>query len=132
MQHPLAPAALIALGDLGEVGALESVRGALGSRNPQVLTAGVRAAGKLSAVQNVAADDLRGRIAAVLADANAPTEARRHALDALLALNDQQLNEALSAAILDAGLEGGELIGQIEKLAASRKLELAQRVAQSD
>jgi HEAT repeat protein len=132
LQHPLAPAALIALGDLGEPGALDSVRAALASRNERVLAAGVRAAGKLSPLPNVAADDLRARIAAVLADASAPIEARRFALDALLARDDSQINDALSAAIVDAGLEGSKLLSQIEELAGSRKLELAERAARSD
>lgn len=132
LQHPLAPAALIALGDLAEAGALDHVRAALASRNEKVLAAGVRAAGKLSSLPNVAADDLRARIAAVLADANAPIDARRSALDALLARDDSRINDALSAAILDAGLEGSKLLSQIEELASSRKLELAERVARSD
>jgi HEAT repeat protein len=132
LQHPLAPAALIALGDLGEAGALDSVRAALASRNENVLAAGVRAAGKLSSLPNVAADDLGVRIAAVLADANAPIDARGFALDALLARDDIRINDALSIAILDAGLEGTAMLSQIERLAGSRRLQLAERIARND
>ncbi|MGH6891665.1 MAG: HEAT repeat domain-containing protein, partial [Dongiaceae bacterium] len=132
LQDPLAPAALIALGDLGEAGALDSVRAALASRNAEVLAAGVRAAGKLSSLPNVAADDLRDRIVAILADANAPIDARGFALDALLARDDVQINNALSAALLDAGLEGTAMLSQIERLVSSRKLELGERIARND
>ncbi len=91
-----------------------------------------RAAGKLSSLQNVSTDDLRDRIAAILADANAPIDARGFALDALLASDDVRINDALSAAILDAGLEGSTLLAQIERLAGSLKLELAERIARID
>lgn len=132
LQHPLAPAALIALGDLGEARALVSVRMALASRNAEVLAAGVRAAGKLSSLQNVSTDDLRDRIAAILADANAPIDARGFALDALLASDDVRIKDALSAAIRDAGLEGSTLLAQIERLAGSFKLELTERIPRID
>jgi hypothetical protein len=52
--------------------------------------------------------------------------------NSLLARDDSQINDALSAAIVDAGLEGSKLLSQIEELAGSRKLELAERVARSD
>jgi hypothetical protein len=81
---------------------------------------------------NVAADDLGVRIAAVLADANAPIDARGFALDALLARDDIRINDALSIAILDAGLEGTAMLSQIERLAGSRKLQLAERIARND
>lgn len=127
LKDPLAPAALIALGDLGEANALANVRAAFESRNDDVVTAGVRAAGKLLALPVVKADDLRDRLAAILADANAPQETRVAALDALLALNDTRLNNALGAAVRDAGLEESELLRRVEKLMSERKLQFAVR-----
>lgn len=103
LKDPLAPAALIALGDLGEANALANVRAAFESRNDDVVTAGVRAAGKLLALPAVKADDLRDRLAAILADANAPQESRAAALDA------------------------SELLRQVEKLMSERKLQFTVR-----
>jgi HEAT repeat protein len=48
-RNPLAPGALIALGDLGEVKVLDKVREGFGSRNDRIVTASARAAGKLLA-----------------------------------------------------------------------------------
>src|SRR5262249_26123716 len=56
LKHPLAPAALVALGDLGEAKALPRVKEALASRNDRVALAGVRAAGKLLARPEIKAD----------------------------------------------------------------------------
>src|SRR3989442_4280340 len=93
----------------------------------EVVTAGVRAAARLLALPAVKADDLRDRLAAILADANAPQETRAAALDALLALNEARLNNALGAAVRDAGLEGSELLRRVEKLMSERKLQFAIR-----
>jgi HEAT repeat protein len=127
LKDPLAPSALIALGDLGEVNALANVRAAFESRKDDVVTAGVRAAGKLLALPNVTADDLRDRIEALFADADASQGSRAAALDALLALNDARLNNALAVAVRDAGLEGSDLLRRIEKLLSERKLPLVLR-----
>src|SRR5262249_55004409 len=47
LKRPLAPYALVALGDLGEVKALPVVREALKSRNEHIVLAAIRAATKL-------------------------------------------------------------------------------------
>jgi hypothetical protein len=62
----------------------------------------------------------------------AAIDTRGFALDALLARDDIRINDALSIAILDAGLEGTAMLSQIERLAGSRKLQLAERIARND
>ncbi len=124
-KNPLAPAALIALGDLGEPRALELVRTGLASRNEEMLAAAARAAGNLATLPGARADDIRDQLAALLSDAGAPQEARGAALDSLLALNDARLDGALAKSVRDAGLEGTDLLYKIEKALRDRKVKLS-------
>ena len=104
-KSPLAPSALIALGDLHDVRAVEIARADFASRNTEILTASTRAAGSLVALPGVRADDVRDRLASLLTDLGAPQEARTAALESLVALHDPRLNGALAQAVRDAGLE---------------------------
>jgi HEAT repeat protein len=122
--NPLGPSALIALGDLHEAKAVEIVRAGFASRNPERLEASARAAGKLLALPGVNADDLRDRLAALLADRGASQQARLMALNSLLALNDRRLDEALALAVRDAGLENSELLNKIEEQLCKRSVKL--------
>ncbi len=121
---PLAPSALIALGDLHEARAVAIVRAGLGSRNTEMLTASARAAGNLVALPGVKGDDVSDQLALLLGDPGAPQEARAAALDSLVALNDPRLDGALAQAVRDAGLEESDLLNHIEKLLRERKVRL--------
>jgi len=123
-KNPLAPSALIALGDLHETRALATVRVSLTSRSVDLLTAGARAAGQLAALPGVKADDVRDQLASLLSDPGAPLEARAAAFDSLVLINDPRLDSALSQAARDAGLEGGELLNKIEELLRERKIKI--------
>jgi HEAT repeat protein len=125
LKNPMAPAALVALGDLKETKAMDKVREGLGSRNPEVVAASARAAGSLLTLPEVRGEDVRGKVAALLADGDAALEARTQAFRALLALDDSRLDGALSTAVRDGHLEGGELLAQIEKQIRDRKVKLA-------
>ncbi len=122
---PLAPSALIALGDLHEAKVLDIVREGFSSRNPDLVTAAARAAGGLAGLAGVNADDVREKLASLLVDAGAPVEARAAALDSLVALKDQRLDNALALAARDAGLEGSDLLDKIEKLLRGHKVKLS-------
>jgi HEAT repeat protein len=122
--NPLGPSALIALGDLHEVKAVEIVRAGFASRNSERLAASARAAGKLVALPGVSADDVRDRLAALLADRGAWQPARLAALNSLLALNDRRLDGALALAVRDAGLESSELLNKIEEQLSNRNVRL--------
>ncbi len=124
LKNPLAPAALLALGDLDEVKALPKVREGLASRNDRIAFASTRAAAKLLAVKDVKADEIRDQLATLFADADAHAGLRLAALDALVAVNDPRLEQALKAAVRDAGLEGSELMARTEKLLRERKVKL--------
>jgi HEAT repeat protein len=124
LKNPLAPAALIALGDLGEVKALPKVREGLASRNDHIVYASARAAGKLLAVPGVKADELRDQLAALLADADANQGLRQLALETLLTAKDPRLDKALLAVVHDAGLEGSALMVRTEMLLRERKVKV--------
>ena len=123
--NPLGPSALIALGDLHEAKAVEIVRAGFASRNPERLAASARAAGKLVALPGVNADDVRDRLAALLADRGAWQPARLAALNSLLTLNDRRLDGALALAVRDAGLESSDLLNKIEEQLCKRSVRLA-------
>ena len=122
--NPLGPSALIALGDLHETKAVEIVRAGFASRNSERLEASARAAGKLLALPGVSADDVRDRLAALLADRGAWQPARLAALNSLVALNDRRLDGALALAVRDAGLESSELLNKIEDQLCKRSVRL--------
>jgi hypothetical protein len=124
LKNPLAPAALVALGDLGEVKAVPKVREGLASRNDHIVHASARAAGKLLAVPGVKADELRDQLAALLADADASQGLRLLALQALLTAKDPRLDKVLQTVVRDAGLEGTELMVRTEWLLRQRKVKL--------
>jgi HEAT repeat protein len=122
--NPLGPSALIALGDLHEAKAMDIVRAGFASRNAERLEASARAAGQLLALPGVSADDVRDRLAAVLADRGASQPARLAALNSLVELNDRRLDGALAVAARDAALEGSELLNKIEEQLCKRGVKL--------
>jgi len=123
-KNPLAPAALIALGDLGEPQALPAVREALASRSEEIVVAAAHASGKLLKKTGADAKKLRDTLAALLADSSATQRMRTAALDSLLLIDDPRLNAALAEAVTDASLEGTNLLERIEELLRERKLRL--------
>ena len=123
-RSPLAPAALIALGNLHDNAALPVVRTALVSRRPDMVAAGARAAGHLLGLPA----DVRDQLAALFGDPAASIDARAAALDSLLGLQDPRLNEALRHADRDSVLEQDPeaLLSRVEKLLADRKVRVVQ------
>jgi HEAT repeat protein len=124
-KNPLAPAALIALGDLGELQALPAIREALTSRSEEIVVAAAQAAGKLIKKTGTDAKELRDTLAALLADSSATERMRVAAFDSLLLIDDPRLNAALALAVTDASLEGTNLLERVEELLRERKVRLA-------
>lgn len=125
LKHPLAAAALVALGDLKEIRALAKVREGLRSRSAEIVAASAEAAGKLLALPSAQAEDVNDQLASLLADSDASQGARAAALRSLLVLNDGRLTLALAKAVRDADLEESRLLEQIEKQLRARKITLA-------
>lgn len=117
---PLAAPALLALADLGTVEAIPIVARALNSRRDVVVLNAARAGVILLKKGNGKGDPVLDRLAALLADADASTETRTVALDALLILNDKRLLAALNTAASDVNLEGTPLLGRIEAALETR------------
>jgi HEAT repeat protein len=123
-RNPLAAPALIALGDLGVAKALPLVRDGLESRSDEVVVAATRAASRLLAGPGARSDDVRDRLAALVADPDASPVVRGAALESLASLNDPRLGTALVTAARDGALEGSDLMRRIEELLAVRKEKL--------
>ena len=123
-KNPLAPAALIALADLGDPQVLPKINEALAARSETLVIAAAAAARRLLADPAVQADATRDQLAALLADASASEQTRRAALDALAALKDPRLDRALLTAAGDANLEHTDLLAQVERLLRERKVRL--------
>lgn len=120
--RPLAPAALLALADLGDPRAVPLLRGALDSRSDRLATAAARASALL--LQGRPDDPIADRLAEILADSQASPDLRSAALDALLALDSPALHQGLPPALRDAGLEGSPLQHRLELLARDRRAAL--------
>jgi hypothetical protein len=67
-------------------------------------------------------DAVRERLAQAVADREAAQEVRLAALACLLAVNDGRLPGALRAAVRDVGIEGSELMRQVEAELVRRKI----------
>jgi HEAT repeat protein len=124
LKNPMAPAALVARGDLKEVKVLDKLQEGLDSRNAEVVAASARAAGQLLALSEVKAEGVHSHLAVLLTDGDASLEARTQAFKALVALNDPLLEGALAAAVRDGHLEGSDLMNQIEKQVRDQKVRL--------
>ncbi len=117
---PLAPSALVGLGYLGSPEALPIVQEAIASRSEAMVIAATAAAARLLARAELKSEPIRDRLAALLADADASSEVRTAALEALLSLNDPRLVPTLQSVARDANLEGTPLLIQVEHELAAR------------
>lgn len=122
LKNPLAPAALIALADLGDLRITGKVREGLASRNDGIVTASATAAGKLLASGDPGTTDLGDLLANLLADPQADSTPRAAALEALFTAKDPRLDHALAAAERDAKLENSTLLSRVETLLSERKI----------
>jgi HEAT repeat protein len=118
---PLAPSALIGLGDLGSGEALPVARKALGSRNDELVIAAARSAARLLSRRGLSDDGVRDRLAALLTDVDASPPVRQAALESLTALDDPRLPPALAAVARDANLEGTPLLAEVERALSQRR-----------
>ena len=113
---PLAPSALIGLGELRSADALPLVREALDSRSEEMTIAATRAAASLLAGSELKSEAVRDRLASLLVDANASLPVRQAALEALSAIDDPRLVRSLRTVARDANLEGTPLLAEVERL----------------
>lgn len=127
LRHPNCQAAMLALADLGEPRLVPILNEAFSSRNGDIVTTAARACGTLLSRTNVPGEELRDRLAALLADVDASQEARTTALESLTKLSDPRLDRALTLAVRDGRIEDSNLLAQVERQAADRKVLLGNR-----
>jgi HEAT repeat protein len=125
LHHPECQAAILALADLGDTALLPILSEAFSSRNDEIVATAARAAGILLARPTVKSDDLRDRLANLLADVDASQQARAAALESLTKLGDVRLDHALAVAVRDGRIEGSSLLAQVERRVTERKVVLA-------
>ncbi|MFI5459803.1 MAG: hypothetical protein ACHRXM_30645 [Isosphaerales bacterium] len=125
LHHPECQASILALADLGDPALLPILSEAFSSRNDEIVTTAARATGTLLSRPNVKADDLRDRLAALLADVDASQQARSAALESLAKLGDVRIHHALAVAVRDGRIEGSGLLAQVERQVVERKVVLA-------
>jgi len=125
LHHPECQASILALADLGDPALLPILSEAFSSRNDEIVTTAARATGTLLSRPNVKADDLRDRLAALLADVDASQQARSAALESLAKLGDVRIQHALAVAVRDGRIEGSGLLAQVERQVVERKVVLA-------
>ena len=118
--EPLAPSALLGLGDLGSAEALPIVNEALSSRSDELVIAACRAAARLLARPGITSDTVRDRLAALLADPDASVLVRQAALESMVALGDSRLAPSLATVARDAKLEGTPLLREVEREISKR------------
>ncbi len=66
-------------------------------------------------------DEVRDRLASLLADVHSTQPVRAAVLETLVKLNDPRLTAALVGAVRDAGLEGSPLLQTVEERLSTRK-----------
>jgi len=126
--HPLAPSALQALADMGDVRVIELLPAALSLRSEALAVAASRAAARILPQRQ----DHEGRTEAVIRtalatlarDPVAAPSVRRHALEALVASEDPQLNKVLIAMVRDIQIEQSKLLIRVRELLRELKVRM--------
>lgn len=118
--HPLAPSALQARADMGDLNVIELLPAALSSRSEAVAVAAARAAASVLQQQRGQGGrneaDIRATLATLAQDPVAVQTVRRHALEALVVAEDPQLNEVLIAMVRDIQIEQSNLLTRVREL----------------
>lgn len=125
LNHPLAPSALLARADLHDLKVIELLPTALFSRNEAVVVAAARSAARLLTEHRGQAESLiRSALATLAKDPEANREVRRHALEALVATKDLQLDEVLIAMVRDNRIERSGMLARVRELLRERKVRM--------
>ncbi len=124
LTHPLAPAALRALADLGNVEVLPLLSVALESRDRSVAYAATKAAGPMIRDHADQSTALRDGLARLARDPLAADVVRRQALDDLFDANDPRVDDVLADMARDMSIEGSGLLPRVRTLLQERRVRL--------
>ena len=126
--HPLAPAALQARADMGDVKVIELLPAALSSRSEAVAVAAARAAAKVLAQPGGKGSrtqaEIRKALATLAQDPEAGQAVRRDALEALVATEDSRLHGVLIAMVRDIQIEQTILLTRVRELLSEMKVRM--------
>ena len=126
--HPLAPSALQARCDLGDVKVIELLPAALSSRSEAVAIAAAKTAAKVLPMRRDQGSrteaDIRKTLATLAQDPEAVQAVRRHALEALVATEDPRLHDVLIAMIRDIKIEQTNLLTRVRELLRKLKVRM--------
>ena len=125
LHHPLAPSALQARADVGDVTVIELLPAALSSRSEKVVVAAARAAAKLIPPQLGRGDPAIWSVLVTLAqDPEAANVVRSHALEALVAAKDPRLDDVLIGMVRDIRIEQTGLLARVRELLRERQVRM--------
>ncbi|MCZ6617862.1 MAG: hypothetical protein O7E57_06990, partial [Gammaproteobacteria bacterium] len=128
LDHPLAPSALQARADMGDVAVIGLLPTALSSHNQGIAVAGARAAARVLSQQrgggNPAATDVRKALGTLARDPGAVQAVRHLALEALVTADDPQLHDVLIVMVRDFQLERSTLMTRVRELLRDRKVRM--------
>ena len=128
LANPLAPSAILASADMGDMNVAELLPAALSSRSEAVVVAAARAAASVLSQQNVRGSqneaDIRTTLATLAENPEAVQAVRRHALEALVAAEDPRLNDVLIAMVRDIQIEQSNLLTRVRELLHEMKVKM--------
>ena len=126
--HQLAPSALQARADMGDIKVIELLPAALSSHSEAVAIAGARAAARVLPQQrgqwSESEADIRTALATLAQDPEAVQAVRRQALEALVAIEDPRMDDVLIAMVRDIRIEQTGLLSRVRELLRERKVRM--------
>ena len=128
LAHPLAPSAIQARADIGDVKVLELLPDALSSRSEAVAVAAARAAATVLPQQrgqdSRTEADIRTALATLARDPEAAQAVRRYALEAMVAAEDPRLHDVLITMVRDIQIEQSNLLTRVRELLRELKVRM--------
>lgn len=122
--HPLAPAAIIALGHLRARKALPIVDKGLTSGYRHVVLASARAASRLLSLPGVTGDRIRDQLVSLFGDKRKSLAVRMAAFKSLQALGDSRVSRISISVVDEAALERTQLLKEIEDFLTKHQVPL--------
>ena len=126
LTHDLAAPALLARADLGDGETLSILAEALTGVEQDVAIAAAQAAAKLLPQwpDDPSQTSIRDSLATVAQNSRASLTLRRHAIEALVAVEDDGLVSVLSTVLKDAKIERTDLLNRVRELATERDIRI--------
>ena len=126
--HPLAPSALQARADMGDVKVIELLPAALSSRSEAIAIAAAKAAARVLPKRRGKGSrteaNIRMTLATLAQDSEAVQGVRRYALEALVVAEDPRLHDVLITMLRDVQIEQSNLLTRVRELLRKLKVRM--------